>query len=140
MSMFPNCRAKYTKDAYPGGGAIFRRAEDIPEDEINSYWEGNLGKQGKRIVGGYDAAMDEVDMFFKNISETIYQCVGEYDSSQVDDAVMCDERWIDEYDDNEISKMTRQTYILKTLQSELLMKLECYRNVMITTLIDDKRA
>lgn len=138
MTMFPNCREKYTKDAYPHGGTIFRRAEDIPEDEINAYWEGNVDKKYIPVLRGYDDAVDEVDHFFSNISDVIYERFGEYEGNKVDDAIMCEDRPISDYDDGEISKMSKQTYILKLLHTEVAARLESYRNMMITSMIDSQ--
>lgn len=139
MTMFPNCRAKYTKDAYPGGGAPFRRAEDIPKDEVNPYWEDNLSKRNRQIISGYDCAMEEVAIFFSDITATICEYIGVYDRNQIDDDVMCDERHIEDFDDAEIIKMSKQTYVLKVLQSELIMQLESTRDMLITGLIDGQK-
>ena len=68
--IFADCRKKYTKDAYPNGTQI-RRSADIPEDEINPYWEGNLDKTGKDFVGGYDCAVQEVEAFFANMDDYV---------------------------------------------------------------------
>lgn len=46
--IYPDCRKKLTKDAYPYG-MQFRKKEDIPPDEISPYWDGHL---------------DEADCFF----------------------------------------------------------------------------
>lgn len=139
MTMFPNCRAKYTKDAYPGGGAPFRRAADIPKDEVNPYWEKNLSKENKQMLNGFDCAMEEVGSFFSDIGVTIWEYMGMYDRNQVDDEVMCDERHIEDFDDAEVAKMSKQTYVLKVLQSELIMQLESTRDMLITGLIDGQK-
>jgi len=39
--IYPDCRKKLTKDAYPYG-MQFRKKEDIPPDEISPYWDGHL--------------------------------------------------------------------------------------------------
>ena len=136
MTMFPDCRAKFTKDAYPYGGPRFRRMADVPEDEINAYWEKNLNEENRQIVCGFDDAVDEIDYFFNNISETIFERFGEYESSQVDDAVMCDDRMLDDFGENEIKNMNKQTYIYKMLHAELSKRVESFRNMMITSMID----
>ena len=39
--------------------------EDVPEDEINVYWEENLNDMDKQIVGGFDEAVTEMDFFLR---------------------------------------------------------------------------
>lgn len=136
MTMFPDCRAKFTKDAYPYGGPPFRSMADVPEDEINAYWEKNLNDEHKRIVLGFDDAVDEIDYFFASIADTIFEQFGEYESSQINDAVMCDDRSLYDFSEDEIKNMNKQTYIYKMLHTELSRRVESFRNMMITTMID----
>ena len=65
MTMFADCREKYTKNAYPYG-TKFRKQADIPDDEINPYWNGNSKGEDKAEIRGYDWAVDQTDNFFNN--------------------------------------------------------------------------
>ena len=50
MTMFADCREKFSRDAYPYG-TQFQKHEDIPKDEINPYWDGHLkGKDRAYII------------------------------------------------------------------------------------------
>ena len=139
MTMFPDCRAKFTKDAYPYGKPPFRSVADVPEDEINEYWEGHLDYDNGLIVHGLDKTAEEIDHFFRNISRTVYERFGEYESSQVNDIVMCDERMLEDFSENEIRGMNKQTYTYKMLHEELSRMVENFRNMMITSMISSQR-
>ena len=139
MTMFPNCRAKFTKDAYPYGKPPFRSMADVPEDEINEYWEEHLDYDNGLIVHGLDKTAEEIDHFFRNISRTVYERFGEYESSQVNDIVMCDERMLEDFSENEIRGMNKQTYTYKMLHEELSRMVENFRNMMITSMISSQR-
>ena len=113
--------------------------EDVPEDEINVYWEENLNDMDKQIVGGFDEAVTEMDFFFKSISNTIFERLGEYECSRIDDAVMCDGRMLDDFSENEIRNMNKQTYIYKMLHTELSKRVESFRNLLIVSMISGRR-
>lgn len=139
MTMIANCRAKFTKDAYPSGGTRFRRADEIPEDEINPYWEGNLKGDSVEDIKGYDWAVYEVAHFFEeDIDEIADEYLGSYTASKIDGDVLSDEQDIDNYTYGEIRGMSRETYLLKLVYSKLRDVLEMARNEHITTCIEEQ--
>ena len=67
MTMIPNCRAEYTKQAFPLGER-FRKLEDIPDDEKSPYFEGNLNEENSRFIEGYDLGVATVINYISNQS------------------------------------------------------------------------
>lgn len=136
MTILANCREKFMKDAYPHG-TRFQRSSEFEEGEINPYWEGNLKGANKATIQGYDWARIEIDSFFENsIDELMSERLGEYLANKIDMEVMIDQRPIDEFSEEEIAKMSKETYLLKAIHSELNKMIEVTRNEMITALID----
>ena len=129
---FPNCRAKFTKDAYPYVGGV-------PQDETNPYWEENLARENKRLIEGYDLAVDEiVQLFEEDIDEIIEEYLGIYTASKIDKKILSDECDIDNYSYGEIAKMSKETYLLKVIYCRLRDALEMMRNEYITDLIEEQ--
>lgn len=54
MTRIANCRKELYKDAYPYG---YRHE---PADEKNPYWQGFLNDENKKVIEGYDMAVNEV--------------------------------------------------------------------------------
>ena len=139
MTMMANCRAKFTKDAYLGSGTRFHRADEIPEDEINPYWEGNLVKENRGLIEGYDSAVDEIVRFFEeDIDEFIEEYLGIYTASKIDKDVLSNDCDIDNYSYGEIAKMSKETYLLKVIYCKLMGELERMRNEHITVCIEEQ--
>lgn len=136
MTMIPDCRKKYIKDAYPYG-TRFRSSSEFEEREINPYWEGHLKGADKDLVGGYDWAVETIERCFVNRAEDVVRkCLGRHAGSQVDIEVLVSKRDIDEYSEEEIASMSRETYLLKSIYSDLLDEMEVFRNEMITSFLD----
>lgn len=136
MTMIADCREKYTKDAYPYG-TQYRKPEEIPEDEINPYWEGKLNKENEEVVRGYDWAVEELDTFLEgSIDVAMRDYIGAHSSLQIDMGIMNDQRNISEFSRDEIKQMSKETYLLKAMHSEISNRLECVRNEMITSFIE----
>lgn len=132
MTMIGNCREKFKKDAYPYG-------DRVPQDEINPYWEGNLKGENRENIQGYDWAIGDIDRFFEcNIDEVMSEYLGAYAAGQIDMAVMNDQRTIDEFSEEEIAKMSKETYLLKAIHSELNIFMEDTRDEIITGLLDEQ--
>lgn len=132
MTMFPNCRARFTKDAYP-------YVDGVPQDEINPYWEGNLTKENIGYIEGYDLAIDEIVCFFEeNIDEPIEGYLGIHTASKIDKDVLSDDQDIDNYSYGEIAKMSKETYLLKVIYCKLRDALEMARNERITGFIEEQ--
>ncbi len=136
MTMIPDCRKKYIKDAYPYG-TRFRSSSEFEEGEINPYWEGHLKGADKELVRGYDWAVENIGSYFADsIEDTVWKCLGRHAESQLDTSVLVSKRRIDEYSEEEISGMSRETYLLKSIHSDLLKEMEAFRNEMITSFLD----
>ena len=108
-----DCRQKYTKNAYPYGTQC-RRSSDISADEINPYWEGNLCKENKICIQGYDCAVEEIRAFFDNI-EDYAPCEGYSDAQDEEKKNLC-----------------------QAIKAKLDEYLECQRDEIITSLIENQ--
>lgn len=140
MSLFADCREKYTRDAYPYG-TQFRKSKDIPKDEISPYWDGRLKGADKVYVSGYDdCAEDNIKGFFDNLMTyegELEDAFGETEIyHKVDDNVLEDDRSAGEFPDDERESWTPETRILKTLKDCMLHYYEMSRNENITAIID----
>ena len=112
--IYPDCRKKLTKDAYPYG-MQFRKKEDIPPDEISPYWDGHL---------------DEVDCFFDMLE--VYEDFLE----NVDSNALEDDRLITDIPEEARKAWSRPTLVLKTIHDLLFDYLEASRNGLVVGLID----
>lgn len=129
--MTVDCREKYACKAYPWG---FRR----PKDELNPYWEGNLDEKSKKFIQAYDCAVEDMDNFFEhNTFFGLCKYIGDYSAAKIDEDVMADQRPIDKFSSEEIAKMSKETYLLKTVHTALSRVLENTRNHMIIGFLDD---
>ena len=136
MTMFADCREKYTKDAYPFG-MYARKNEEIPKDEINPYWDGNLKGAGKHYVDGYDYGIETAKNFFSDIMD--------YDElidqtgflKNVDEDVINDDRPADDFPIDEADKWSTETKIMKMLKDYMLELAEVERNELVTTIIEN---
>ena len=52
---------------------------------------------------------------------------------------MCDGRMLDDFSENEIRNMNKQTYIYKMLHTELSKRVESFRNLLIVSMISGRR-
>lgn len=138
MTMYPNCREKYTKDAYPIG-MRFRKYDDIPENEINPYWEENLEGANKTYVEGYDKAVEEVMNILCNkdfLAEQTEEYFGRYLELRLDEAIVNSKDDLSQYSCDAIRDMNTETLAVKVLQCAILDWLETVRDEMVTALID----
>lgn len=139
MTMFADCREKFSRDAYPYG-TQFQKHEDIPKDEINPYWDGHLKGEDRAYINGYDnGSEDNINDFFSNF--LAYECeldnaFGTHLFRKVDESVLEDERDITEFSEEERAEWSKETLILKTLKDCMLDNAEATRNEIVTALID----
>jgi len=139
MTMFADCREKFMKNAYPSG-TMFQKNEDIPKDEINPYWEGNLKGEGKAYVAGYDMCVEAVlKNFAANaaINEKMIDAFGMNFANRVDESVLADERFLDDIPEDEQAKWTKETLLMKVVQDILLDDAESYRDELVTSILED---
>lgn len=141
MTMFADCRQKYTKDAYPYG-TQFRKNKDIPADEINPYWEGNLNKENKDTIVGYDMGVAEADNFFPNLcnGDTVMEYLTKEEAEKAEvvcgtiSAALQDD---EDFDFEELTKdCPRIVKAIAAIQVELAKWVEMERDQFITSLID----
>ena len=143
MTMFANCREKFTKKTYPMG-TQFRKNEDIPEDEINPYWEGNLKGEDKAEVYGYDFAADTADNFFANldVNDFLAKYLTQEELLQVSEIageMMQDEEEINEEKFREkTAECSRIVKAILALRLDLADWLEMERDQFITSLLDNQ--
>lgn len=139
MTMFADCREKFSRDAYPYG-TQFQKHEDIPKDEINPYWDGHLKGKDRAYINGYDdATKDGINGFFSNFLAYEYEldnAFGTHLFRNVDESVLKDERDISEFSEEERAEWSKETLILKTLKDCMLDNAEATRNEIVTALID----
>jgi len=139
MTMFADCREKFSRDAYPYG-TQFQKHEDIPKDEINPYWDGHLKGKDRAYINGYDdATKDGINGFFSNFLAYEYELDNAFGTNlfrNVDESVLEDERDISEFSEEERAEWSKETLILKTLKDCMLDNAEATRNEIVTALID----
>ena len=138
MSLFADCREKFTKDAYPFG-TYTRKNEDIPADEINPYWDGNLKGSGKYYVDGYDYCIETIKNAFANLMDfgSVENVIGELAMGKIDMDVINDERDAIEFQANEKKAWSKETWIMKTMKDSLLEYMEGNRNELVTAILED---
>lgn len=138
MTILANCREKFMKDAYPCG-TIYQRPSEFEEGEFNPYWEGNLNKENKEHINGYDCAVYEVQKFFEEyIDEIIEQYLGAYTASRIDKDAIAETDNLSKLTYGEIAGMSKETYFLKVIYNELRQTLEFIRDEDITALIEEQ--
>lgn len=140
MSLFADCREKYTKQAYPFG-TQFQKNEDIPKDEINPYWERHLKGNKKAFIDGYDTCVeDAVEGYFANLFSdgNLIHILGTQVMSNIDQDVLDDERSIDEFPLEEQEEWGKETLFLKAVKDGILQEAEMNRNEMVTAFLDDE--
>lgn len=138
MTILAKCREKFMKDAYPCG-TIYQRPSEFKEGALNPYWEGNLNKENKEHINGYDCAVYEVQKFFEeNIDEVIEEYLGAYTASRIDKDVIAEADNLSKLTLGEIAEMSKETYLLKAIYNELRQVLEYIRDEDITTLIEEQ--
>lgn len=134
MTMFANCREKYTRDAYPAG-TPFRSVSEISENEINPYWDGHLKGEDKELVRGYDWAVKDINACFNGITEALEEYLG-IRAAVIDEKVVVDDDRLQDYDSQAIAHMNIETFIVKAMKEIVADYTECNRNGIVTGLID----
>lgn len=143
MSMFPDCRQQYTRDAYRHyGGDRFRKMQDIPPDEVSPYWQGHLKGENRQRTAGYDYCAEQVKLFFSNTDvyeEELGEALGDRKFwDKLDPDVIEDERSINEFTLEERKTWSRPTLIFKTIQDCMLDFIEMTRNESIVAMLDEQ--
>lgn len=111
---------------------------DCREDE--DYNEKYLPEEDSQFVCGYDAAIRDLSaVFFASLDflDDFESIKDKFDTDKIDLGVILDDNDIDEYTDKELSDMTFETRLVKTLQSAFLFFAEIGRDEMITSMIDN---
>ena len=139
MSLFADCREKYTKDAYPFG-TYTRKNEDIPKDEISPYWDGNLKGSGKHYVDGYDYCVETFKNAFANIMDVDEVIDDTGFLKNVDEDVINDDRPAEDFPIDEMEKWSKETKIMKLLKDCILEYTEIERNELVTAILEDDAA
>lgn len=138
MSYIPNCREKYAKDVYAN---YFNLNKDIPDGEINAYWDGNLKGEDKAFINGFDYCVDDaINNLFNNLDvfESEFEEVGidvnEIDSDIVNGDMEC--KWYPYYAEEELEKMNSSTRIMLLIKYVLNLNTETNRNMLVTSMIE----
>ena len=152
--LFPNCREKYTKKAFPCG-MRFRKLSDIPDDEINPYWDKNLKGARRTFIDGYDEAVllatEKMFSYYEDdLKDVLYENIGvdgdeesfdeEFAKLNIDFDVLADEKSIYDYSFEEKQKWSVTTALLMALKLIMVENLECERNEMVTFMIENQES
>ncbi len=103
----------------------------------NPYWQAYLNERDAVFISGYDAAMDVIDsglMDIKNMDK-IFHLIG-FNMNEVDMDIVKEVKLLSEYDHNYIKKMNLPTQLVKAFQEDWYIKLEGYRDIMVSGFID----
>ena len=134
MIMFANCREKYTRDAYPAG-TPFRSASEIPENEINPYWDGHLKGEDRELIRGYDWAVNDINACFNDVTVALEEYLG-IRAAAIDEKVIESDERLKEYDSQAINRINIETFIIKAMKEIVADYTEYNRNGIIAGLID----
>ncbi len=152
MSYIPNCRPKFAKDA---GSTPYRKAEDIPADEINPYYYGLLNGDNAEFLKGFDwntanavnKLFDNLDVYWRefehaglNVDEIDFTVDGsiECPNANLPDCGNSEEsKWFSEYSEEELSKMSQSTKVMLLMKEILNDYIEKERDILVTSMIDD---
>lgn len=145
MTMFADCRQKFTKDAYPFG-TRFRKSKDISADEINPYWEGNLNEENKSRIRCFDWGAAEADNFFSNLcnGDTVIDYLAKDEAEKAEEicgTISAALRDDEDFDFDELVKdCPRIVKVIAAIQVDLARWVEMERNQIITSMIDSQEA
>lgn len=154
MSIIPDCRPKYLKDA----DHILCKKEQVDKKEINPYWWGLLNKEDKEFIKGYDwnteqvvcNLFDNLDVYAAELKDVGIN-VDDIDTNIVNGAFNdgCEPptyerserdsnmKWYSDYTYEELQKMNNITKTMLLLKEILCAHIESERDMLITSMIDN---
>jgi len=109
------------------------------KDEPNPYYEGYLNKEDSEFIAGMDYVMNnELDVFIGRLDDFAYDFfkVG-FNVHNVDVEIVCSDKGYDDYTKEEKKTMSPETRILLMFLDKFIDVVECTRDEMITSMIDN---
>ncbi len=127
MSFFEDARSKWRA----------RFKDDAPL-KPNPYFQGYLGEIDSEFLRGYDWVMEkEFINWLYNIgaSNRPFEDV-DFDLEKIDTDVICSDQGYDDYSEDELAKMSKETKLLLMLADDFVQWVESSRDQLVTSMIE----